>query len=646
MKMTRPTVALTLFFGAVGVIAISAAPANAHAFLVNTSPQSGERVVSPPEQIRFQFSEAIVGGSQRVAVRASDGTDIAIRSTDLASENTQLRVRLPRLARGVYVVSWRVVSLDAHVEAGEFAFGIRVRGALDAGARTSGPLPWTDASASWLFLAGLVVAIGGLVSEWLVWAPVARDHGETIPAAPVKLGLALAVMGALLQFLLLVSNQSGGIAAALGTRPGVLTALEGLSIAGALAVVQTRLRPWALLPLAAAVAATAWRGHSGTSGEWWAAPANALHVALAGVWVGALVHLAVVLWRLRGRGLGNYLRAAANRYAGLALVLVPPLLALGTVTAFAEFTRLGELTATTYGRVLLIKLTLVAAALAVALTARLRALGTNPVRIARLRRLVSIEGGALVGVVVVTAMLVNIAPPRPAGASGDLLGPPPVPSPAVRLAERTGELSLYLAAARDVLRLEVRGPGDDPINAKLDLEGSDSGGARFNLYPRMCGPDCFTMDFDWRRGITHLSATLSSTSWRAGRIEFAVPWPPRPGKQALLDRVIETMRRQNEFTLKEAVTSTGRRPDFRPLPVTGTYFASQELYGAGGVVDIGFLPAGRGLRSVSFYLPGSETWYRIWIDDRYRLQREVIINAGHRIERRFDYGRGTRDQAG
>jgi hypothetical protein len=100
------------------------------------------------------------------------------------------------------------------------------------------------------------------------------------------------------------------------------------------------------------------------------------------------------------------------------------------------------------------------------------------------------------------------------------------------------------------------------------------------------------MDFDWQRGITRLSATLSSDKWKAGAIEFAVPWPPRPAKQELLDRVIQTMRRHENLTLKEAVTSTGGRPPFRPLPVTGTYFASQELYRAGGAVDIGFLPAG------------------------------------------------------
>jgi copper transport protein len=627
--------------GVIGLVALWAAPVAAHAFLVNTSPQSGDRLASSPELIEFQFSEAIVPGSQRIAVRNSDGADVSIESTELTSENSQLRAPLPQIPKGIYVVSWRVVSPDAHVEAGEFAFGVRVRGGLTAAPATSQPFPWTNAAASWLLLTGLVLAIGGLVSESLVWIPVGKEHWQSIPAAPIRAGLGLAAFGAILQLVLLVSNQPDGIAAAVRTRPGMLTALEGLFIAAAIVLVLARLRPWALLPLAAAIAAAAWRGHSGTSGEWWAAPANALHVALAGVWVGALAYLVIVLWRVRRRGFSYFLRAAANRYAQMALVLVPPLVALGTITAFAEFTRLSQLTGTTYGRVLLVKLTLVTVALAFALTARLRALRTNPPRTARLRRLISAEGVALLAVIVVTAVLVNVAPPRTAVASGDLLGPPPVPSPAVRLAERAGELSLYLAAAPHVLRLEVRGPGDAPINAELDLEGTDSRGDRFNIYPRTCGSDCFTMDFDWRRGLTRLSATLSSDVWKAGAVDFAVPWPPRPAKQELLGRVIRTMRRQEEFVLKEAVTSTGGDPPFRALPVTGKYFASQELFGAGGAGDIGFLPAGRGDRSVSLYLPGSDTSYRIWIDNRYRLRREMIINPGHRIERRFDYRRSA-----
>ncbi len=321
------------------VVLLSPSTAGAHAFLVNTSPQSGERLPSSPEVVQFQFSEAIVPDSQRIAIKASDGDEVTIGSIELASGNTRVRALVPHLDKGVYVVSWKVVSQDAHIEAGEFAFGVRVRGAIEATSGSSAALRWQDSAASWLLLAGLVLAIGGLVSELLVWGPVVWRHRPPVPDAPIRTGLSVAALGALIQLTLLATSADGSnLASAVTTRPGILSVVQASFVAVALVLVLARLRPWALLPLAVVVAATAWRGHSGTSGQWWAAPANALHVALAGVWVGALVHLVIVLWGLRAKGVGHSLRAAAQRYARMALILLPPLVALGTVTALAEFT--------------------------------------------------------------------------------------------------------------------------------------------------------------------------------------------------------------------------------------------------------------------------------------------------------------------
>lgn len=44
-----------------------------------------------------------------------------------------------------------------------------------------------------------------------------------------------------------------------------------------------------------------------------------------------------------------------------------------------------------------------------------------------------------------------------------------------------------------------------------------------------------------------------------------------------------------------------------------------------------------GLTELVFSLPPSKLWYRMWIDDRYRVRRQVLVNAGHRITRTFDY---------
>src|SRR5439155_22494084 len=113
---------------------------------------------------------------------------------------------------------------------------------------------------------------------------------------------------------------------------------------------------------------TALRGHSGTSGHWWAVAVDSLHLIGAALWIGALLHLVLALARSTDRGAA--LAAAARRYSRLALPTVAVILVSGVLTALAEFRSLGQLVDTGYGRTLLIKSALAGAALLFAYSAR------------------------------------------------------------------------------------------------------------------------------------------------------------------------------------------------------------------------------------------------------------------------------------
>lgn len=355
--------------------------AGAHAYLVRSTPQAGERLTRSPASLLLYFSEPFVEGSERISLRRVGGervnAPVAIRG------GTLVRQPLPSGLRGVVVVHWSVLSDDGHPSLGEFAFAVGDADELPRlGAAPSQPTSWGQTAAVWLFFAGLALALGGLVSERLIWRADADVAGP-----PVLLGLFIAANGALLHLGVLAADRAGGLAElrspadlalALDTRAGrlTLTILLLLGVAAA-AARWNRSRPLAILALLATSAASAARGHSGTSGHGWAVPADAVHLAAAAIWIGALIHLLRVLYSARGEGAREArerLAVGVRGYASLAFVTVLIAVGGGILTALAQFGSVQELLDTGYGRTLIVKGALIGAALAVALAARTRAL--------------------------------------------------------------------------------------------------------------------------------------------------------------------------------------------------------------------------------------------------------------------------------
>lgn len=753
-------------------------PSRAHAFLVRSSPAPGARLATSPRALVFQFTEAFVPASDRIVVRRADGEVVEIgRPRQIG---TVLRQPLPHSLKGVFVVNWRVLSADGHLSTGEFSFAVGASGPLPELAGTSAKTPWPDVIASWLFFAGLALALGGLVSETFVWRRV-RELEPQHTRAPVGAGLALAAAASLVQLILLAGTRSGGgfsagldfnaVWRALDARPGFLTSVVLAALVWAALLAEwPRTRLLALLPLGAAVTGTALRGHSGTAGHWWAVPADALHLAGAALWVGALAHLVLVLRRVGRERLRWTLTAGARRYARLALPTVLVVAASGVLTAFAQFTSVSQLVETGYGKSLLVKSALFALALALALAARLRALPQGPqlldrltvgatatlatvflvlaflvpadplrlgglallaaplvyllvlvrrmrrdragmdpaarvrvyvrllvaallalfasgavtalaqshtprepidaerdllvrgillalalalalaalfralpesrrLRFALLRKLTAGEVAALAGVLLAVGLLVNLAPPRSSAAARlPVLGPPPLEGPAVRLADLAGQLVVGLAATERELQFAILRPGGEPAaSARLTAEAERPGKLSADLYPRRCGPGCFTIRFRLPPGRTVISARVSAPGWAGGIARFEVPWPLSRERPELLRRVTLAMRRVPTLLLMEAVTS-GPGSSARPAGyrLSGKRLLATELY-RGGAVDVRVLGREKGLTELAFALPGSGIWYRMWIDKGYRVRRETIVSPGHLIRRTFEY---------
>lgn len=612
-------------------IAISAHSASAHSFLVRTSPAAGARLDQAPAEIVLDFSEALAE-PPTLTLRTGAGEPIATLTSDLDETRLRARADLPALGHGVFLVAWRVVADEGHTTEGELAFAIGVTPPTVATTTTGTEISWRDALAGVVILAGLAMAIGGLASHrWIL--PASQ------PTPPVRAAIAIALSGAVGRSLLTLDNSNAGWApgewSQLGdTRPGRFDlALLALLAIAALAVRQ-RARPIALPALLASAVVIAVAGHAGDA-SWWARPATSAHIILGGAWAGALWHLTLVARHHRQRR-SRLLRYGASRYARYALITAAATLILGTVAVLAQLDKPSQLVDSAYGRILLLKLALVTAALSMALAARRRGLPATGGRIRVLARLTSIESVALGAVVAASALLAATAPP--ATATTFILGPPPIPAPATWAADLAGSTMVAVAAAPDLLQVSLWEPGgQSPPKADMEIEGIEPDGTEFDVQARSCGPGCATIGHTWRPGQTVLTITATGSDYTNGTARVTIHWPPGSDARDLLARAVAATRAAPQLDIIETVSSgPGATSGSYPVSVDGETFISSEPYAA-GADDVRALPDDGDNRVITFTIPGSNIWQQLWLDPNARIVREILVDPGHRIERTITY---------
>jgi copper transport protein len=626
--------------------------ASAHAFLVQTSPAAGQRLVTSPPSLTLQFSEAVAPGGIQVTVRTAHGELVKTPAPNRAAGGDLVNVRLPVLPPDVYEVEWQVVSADdAHASGGSFAFGVGTKANIPASApAASEPTDWLQAAARFLFLVSLAFAAGLLVNVTWVW----RADGFAQPShSGLVLGipLAAAALGAGIQLGLFLWRLRPGGDSVLASAPwqaflqspagrNQLIAFVSVLIAGAIVFVRGA-RRLALLPLAAAAVAAALTTHPASARSWWGLPAIAVHVLLTLLWFGMLAHVVVVIARRRFALPRTTVLPAIRRYARLALWSATGVVGTGLLAALALFSSPAQLITTSYGKVLLLKVGVVLVALLAAAAMRLRALrGTGDERIGMIRGLTRVEAVLLLGVFALSSLLGAVAQPSLAStavAAIPALGPPPPNGPTIDLAGQAGWWEVFLAASNGQLTVSAVSPGSaPPPDLSLSLTRRDPTAGSSSLGATACGTGCLTAPVNWTMGITELEVQVSSHRWPGGKIDFDVSWPPVAGDQALLAAVIKRMQQEPKVSVNERVTSGPGATGQGVYPIAGSTFLQGEPYGPDtGILEA--LPERNGLKVLVIFLPGSLIWVQLSVDTSQRVRAETIVDPGHLIERSFSY---------
>ncbi|MEU6205962.1 copper resistance protein CopC [Micromonospora musae] len=544
-QVTRLAMVLLLATGGlVTNLASPAQPAYAHASLVETSPVDGEVLASPPAEVRLRFNEAVSFNERSIQLLDTNAEKLAIGTPGHADgKGNMAQVSLPTdLAEGTYVLAWRVTSADSHVVSGALTFSIGHPSATAAPVEQDAhpAVVVVDAVGRALAFLGMALALGGALFVAVLWPAGRTDRrgrrivwsGFAVLAAgtvvvllvqgPYAAGTSLAgvfdpdLLGATLStrlghallarlVIVLALGVAFGLAVRHRSRPATTatattatattaTATSAMATTGTATTGTAGATRRIVLPVVATVGAVAlpltWTltDHAQTGVQTWlAVPATSLHLLAMALWLGGLITLAACVLipaRRRETSRAITLAPALPRFSGLAQVCFAVIAATGVYLSWRQVGSWAALGATDFGRLLLGKLAVVLAVLALAAGARrfVRRHGREPLgldaapaaAVRRLRR--SVVGEILLGVAVVsiTAVLVNTAPARTSYA------PPvhttvPVPAAAAEAAAglRDASIEVNIEPARsgsNVADIYLTGP-DGSLVAVPEISG-------------------------------------------------------------------------------------------------------------------------------------------------------------------------------
>ena len=363
---------------AVLAVLASAPVAGAHARLLSTKPANDAVLQQSPRFVLLRFDEPIETAFGAIRVYDARAHRVDSGKVERPSE-TEARIGVDRrLARGTYTATWRVVSADGHPVSGAFVFHIGAPGANPAGIAAQVLEGGTPKRVSVLFSVVraldflLLLLVGG--GTLMLVVGLGKASIATRSRLSRLLGgaaLLLALVG--LTGIVLQGAAAGGfglrealhrdvVSAVLDTRFGHVWLLQAaLAVATAVLLLASGRAPVlaraAVLPAALSLVTPSLSGHASVSGGI-ALVADVAHVTAAAVWVGGLAALVLaLLWA--GTERWELAVTAVPRFSLLAVGAVSLLLVSGTTNGYLQVRALRGLWETTYGQLLLVKITLV-----------------------------------------------------------------------------------------------------------------------------------------------------------------------------------------------------------------------------------------------------------------------------------------------
>jgi copper transport protein len=515
---------------------VGAAPAQAHAVLVSSTPAAGAQLGATPGTVTLVFDEPLVATLSRASVLGPTGAPTAA-----TVRGKTMQARLTGNSPGVYRVEWKTVSqIDGHTITGSFRFGVGV--AVSGAASAPGPVSGDFELA---VLRGVEYALLLLMCGMALLDRLGRDLPLRQPVVAVT--AALLVSG-----LVVVGGES-------------VVASSGFSVSGAVAYLSNGLTGWArvsrlLLELALLVVAVARRrpsvillvgicgvvavaGHGAdVEPAWQGMVVNAGHLLAAGVWAGGIMALGLIRWRGRWTAVGAAVLPRFSRVAPWAFAVS---VGFGAIQAFELLGSPQPLINTDYGLVLVAKGVAIAAMVPLSLLAWSRAR-------------VHVRSEAALALVVVAAAAALAAFPVVPKEAREAAAEAATPAPVIARSSAfpaAGDLTLggRAGSVMVALTLDPGRPGRNVVHIYLADPATGASTARIRAGSgwqdlTSCGVRCRTGTVVVR---AHGRVSVAVSGSRAGTARFQLPALPAPGGSALMRRAVRRMDELSTYRVAE-----------------------------------------------------------------------------------------------
>jgi len=374
------------------LVVTQAGQVHAHSLLVKTDPPQNASLDRSPSQVTLTVSEPVNPLSSSVKVLDSGGNRVDDRNVTFSTDRLSMSVGLPNLAKGVYTVSWAVVSgVDGHPTSGTYPFGVQ---------EVVPPPPSTptnvqpsivslipEALARWTFYIGQTVLVGGPFFYLLVLMPWLRRRATAPNLLPPSQSpnlasqattrvLTVTLLGALVASVgaggLILSQTIAGQPTSIdvflfGTQIGLIGTSRLFLAAASAVLLLVALRigkagtflTLLLIPGFGILVTSSLSGHNAAvpTLTFVSILADWFHLLGVSVWIGGLINLTLLVPILHKLGLVHQgLARLVPRFSRLAIPSVGIIAISGLYSALFQVGSFSALFGTEYGQTLIVKM--------------------------------------------------------------------------------------------------------------------------------------------------------------------------------------------------------------------------------------------------------------------------------------------------